>query len=103
MYSPKIKEDLIPVLYKLAKRQGKPMTRVVDSILRKHLMGKEKGKCLKKEYESTDTLRKLLSHLHGKKFRLDCGHHVTFGYYLGNDITILNGKHQKIICSECGH
>ena len=48
MYSPKIKEDLIPVLHKLAKRQGKPMTRVVDSILRKHLMGKEKGKCLKK-------------------------------------------------------
>ena len=33
MYSPKIKEDLIPVLYKLAKRQGKPMTRVVDGIL----------------------------------------------------------------------
>ena len=48
MYSPKIKEDLIPVLYKFAKRQGKPMTRVVDSILRKHLMGKEKENCLKK-------------------------------------------------------
>ena len=26
MYSPKVKEDLIPVLYKLAKQEGKPMT-----------------------------------------------------------------------------
>lgn len=37
MYSPKIKEDLIPVLYRLAKKQGKPMTEVVDEILRKKL------------------------------------------------------------------
>jgi len=26
MYSPKIKEDLISILYKLAKQEGKPMT-----------------------------------------------------------------------------
>ena len=37
MYSPKIKDDLIPVLYKLAKQMGKPMTRLVDEILRKEL------------------------------------------------------------------
>lgn len=37
MYSPKIEEDLIPVLYKLAKQMGKPMTRLVDEILRKEL------------------------------------------------------------------
>jgi hypothetical protein len=37
MYSPKIKEDLIPVLYRLAKEQGKPMTRVIDEILRREL------------------------------------------------------------------
>ena len=41
MYSPKIKEDLIPVLYRLARKQGKPMTRLVDEILRKALMRKE--------------------------------------------------------------
>ena len=35
MYSPKIKEDLIPHLYKLAKQENKPMTTVVDEILRK--------------------------------------------------------------------
>ncbi len=37
MYSPKIKEDLIPVLYKLAKHEGKPMTRLLDEILRSEL------------------------------------------------------------------
>ena len=37
MYSPKIKKDLIPVLYKLAKQKGKPMTQLVDEILRKEL------------------------------------------------------------------
>jgi len=34
MYSPKIKEDLIPILYKLAKLEGKPMTILIDEILR---------------------------------------------------------------------
>jgi hypothetical protein len=34
MYSPKIKEDLIPILYKLAKVEGKPMTALIDEILR---------------------------------------------------------------------
>lgn len=34
MYSPKVKEDLIPILYKLAKQEGKPMTALIDEILR---------------------------------------------------------------------
>jgi len=34
MYSPKIKEDLIPILYRFAKEKGKPMTWIVDDILR---------------------------------------------------------------------
>ena len=34
MYSPKIKEDLIPVLYRLKIRLDKPMTEIVDEILR---------------------------------------------------------------------
>ena len=34
MYSPKIDEELIPILYKLAKQEGKTMTRLVDEILR---------------------------------------------------------------------
>lgn len=38
-----------------------------------------------------------------KKFRLHCGHHVTFGTILGNDVTVRNGKKFKIICSQCGY
>ena len=34
MYSPKVKEDLIPILYKLAKQEGKPMTGLIDEMLR---------------------------------------------------------------------
>ena len=37
MYSPKIAEDLIPTLYRLAKHKRKPMTRIVDEILRENL------------------------------------------------------------------
>lgn len=37
MYSPKIKEDLIPVLYKLAKQERKPMTKLVVEMLRSEI------------------------------------------------------------------
>ena len=57
----------------------------------------------KQRYRSTDELREVLEILNRKKFILDCKHHVTFGEFLGNNITIFNGKHLKIICSECGY
>lgn len=57
----------------------------------------------RKLYESTDVLKNLLGQLKGKKFRLDCGHHVTFNHNLANDITIRNGKELTIICSLCGY
>ena len=38
MYSPKIKEDLIPVLYKLAKQEQKTMTALVDEMLRAEIV-----------------------------------------------------------------
>lgn len=37
MYSPEIAKDLIPILYKLGKEKKKPMTRIVDDILRSAL------------------------------------------------------------------
>jgi DNA-directed RNA polymerase subunit RPC12/RpoP len=37
MYSPKIKENLIPVIYKRAKEEGKSMTKVVNEILEDYL------------------------------------------------------------------
>ena len=57
----------------------------------------------KQTYQDTEALRQIIQALKGKKYRLDCGHHVTFGHFLGNDITIQNGKNPKIICSLCGH
>lgn len=57
----------------------------------------------KDRYEDVETLRQILQQLAGRKFRLDCHHHISFGCFLGNDITILNGKRMKIICSQCGY
>ena len=58
----------------------------------------------KTKYRDTDELREFLSQtLKGKKYRLDCGHHITWGHSLGSDITIYNGKELKIICSLCGY
>lgn len=55
------------------------------------------------KYESVNALKKVLSSLKGRKFTLDCGHHVTFHHNFGNDITIQNGKELEIICSLCGY
>jgi hypothetical protein len=58
----------------------------------------------KNSYQETDILRQvLIQALDGRKFQVDCGHHVTFGCHIGNDITIYNGKELKIICSQCGY
>lgn len=57
----------------------------------------------KESYQDNNLIKDLIKSLKGRKFKLDCGHHVTFGYHLGNDITIYNGKDPKIICSQCGH
>ena len=57
----------------------------------------------KEVYEDTEVLKQIIKNLKGRKFRLDCGHHVTFGYFIGNDITIFNGKTPKIICSQCSY
>ena len=54
-------------------------------------------------YHDTEELRQIIQALKGKKYRLDCGHHVTLGHPFGNDITIQNGKKPHIICSLCGY
>ena len=45
MYSPKINKDLIPILYKLAKREHTPMTRLVDEILREGIERRTDQNC----------------------------------------------------------
>jgi len=58
----------------------------------------------KKQYHEAKLLKQILTRtLGGMKFRLDCGHHITFGHFLGNDITIYNGKELKVVCSQCGY
>lgn len=57
----------------------------------------------KDHYQNTDVLRKVIQQLKGQKFRLDCGHFITFGSHLGNHITIYNGKRPVIVCSLCGY
>jgi hypothetical protein len=55
------------------------------------------------KYEDVQFLKHELSKLIGRKFKLDCGHHVTVGHNLANNITIYNGKDLTIICSLCGY
>ncbi len=58
----------------------------------------------KAKYGQPELLKDILQReLHGKKFRLECGHHVTFNEVLGNNITIYNGKELRIICAQCGY
>jgi hypothetical protein len=54
------------------------------------------------EYQEPAELHRLIDRIRGKKYILDCGHHVTFGYFLGNDIIIRNGKTPEVVCMECG-
>jgi len=56
----------------------------------------------KRAYSEPEALKDILQRaLSGLKFRLDCGHHITFNAALGNDLIIRNGKTLKIVCSEC--
>ena len=57
----------------------------------------------KEQYQAPEKLKAIIKTLKGQKFKLDCGHHITFGHYLGNDITIRNGAKPTIICSLCGY
>ena len=57
----------------------------------------------KQAYQDVEELKKVIQNLKGRKYKLSCGHRVTFGYFLGADITIRNGKEPEITCSLCGY
>ena len=57
----------------------------------------------RRRYANVELLKVYLNNLKIRKYRLDCGHHVTFGYFLGNNIMIINGKEFRIICSQCAY
>lgn len=37
MYSPKVREDLIPALYRLGRARGRPMTQLVSEAVERYL------------------------------------------------------------------
>ena len=45
MYTPKISEKFIPVLYRIAKEEKKPMTRLVNEIIRQELERRSPYEC----------------------------------------------------------
>ncbi len=58
----------------------------------------------KKQYQGPEVLKEILyRELYGKKFALQCGHFITFGATLGNDLTVKNGKELSVICAQCGY
>ena len=58
----------------------------------------------KQAYSEPEALKDILKRvLAGKKFRLECGHHITFNTVLGNDLTVRNGKNFSVICAQCGY
>jgi len=58
----------------------------------------------KRQYQGPEVLKEILyRELYGKKFVLQCGHHITFGATLGNDLTVRNGRKLRVICAECGY
>ena len=51
-----------------------------------------------KEYQDVKKLKEMLN----GKFKLDCGHHVTFKHNFATNVVVINyAKECKIICTEC--
>ena len=104
MYSPKIKEDLIPTIYRLSKENQAPMSKVVDGILRSALnrsrpLLKEKplihtGTAKKEETSAID----LIVFLKGRRLIMDCGHKFCLHPLSNTMVLTCNGK---CYCHEC--
>ena len=61
MYSPKIKEDLIPQLYQEAKKQNKPMTQLVNEILTEYFYDKKENIIIFRDKNNQRKIGKYLS------------------------------------------
>jgi hypothetical protein len=60
----------------------------------------------RQSYANSGALSEILQRtLAGRKFRLDCGHHITIGHQFSNGLVIRgNGINQPmtVICADCG-
>ena len=105
MYSPKIKEELIPILHKLAKQERIPMTKLVDEMLRAEI-AKRNGQIhpINKETAPVSVKKKLLTmkdlkcFLEGKFIVLDCGHRFCL-HPLSNNLVLIATGHTY--CRNC--
>lgn len=87
MYSPKIAEDLIPILYREAKKQGKPMTRLINEFLHTRFNG---GRDISSQ--------ELLELIRGNRIVLDCGHRFTLHPLSNTLILTCTGE---TMCHSC--
>ncbi len=104
MYSPKIKEDLIPTIYRLSKENQAPMTKVVDGILRSALNDSKSplkkkplihvGPTKREEASAID----LIVFLKGRRLILDCGHKFCLHPLSNTLVLTCDGK---CYCHEC--
>lgn len=63
MYSPKVKEDLIPRLYRLARFRGVPMTRIVDDILRPAITSLNETGLFREIEKEEQAIKELADHI----------------------------------------
>jgi len=65
------------------------------------LMKGDKNMVKEEEYRPVEKLKEILFvKLEHEKFKLDCGHKVTLGEYLANNIVIQNDS-RRIECTDC--
>lgn len=61
----------------------------------------EMTKAEKYQHKSMESVGELLRMLNKEQFVLDCGHHVTFGQVICNDIKVHKNVELHVICSQC--
>ena len=66
MYSPKIREDYIPTLYRLAKLKGVPMTKLVNGIIKSYFDQLESSA---NELKAREKTKNLLGGKDGKQIK----------------------------------
>ena len=104
MYSPKIKEDLIPTIYRLSKENKAPMTKVVDGILRSALNDSRSPLKEKPLIHIGPTKREgasaidLIDFLKYRRLILDCGHKFCLHPLSNTLVLTCDGK---CYCHEC--
>ena len=65
MYSPKIREDLIPYLYKLSRHLGQPMTKTVNQFIDEAISHFKLTGIFREIEEENQALKELTDHIKG--------------------------------------